>query len=292
MRISPKAFEYMAITMLDLPTERRWCKDSEDRHFRAAFGASFQTISDLWNRLDPKVTISQRARGEHLLWTMVYFKVNKSEPIHCRIVGCKSRDVYRTWVNKFAQSTSDLSWSVIDFSNRFKGWNGRNRCLVCLDGTDVKTWEPVPRGSVWWSHKHNSAGVRYEVGTCIKTGDIVWFNGPFPCNMSDREIFDLHLSHQLAPGEGVEADSGYTGRAQIFTPGIGKTHKDRKQKSQARGRLENVNGLFKVFGIMKCWESSDLAKHGTMARAVATIVQISFENGEKLYDVEYDVNYD
>ena len=127
---------------------------------------------------------------------------------------------------------------------------------------------------------------------CIATGDIVWFNGPFPCNMSDREIFDLHLDQRLIEGEGVEADSGYTGRVNIFTPGVGKTRNARKQKSQARARLESTNGLFKYYGVMKKWENHDTAKHGTMAKTVAVIVQLSFSCGERLYAVEYHFNYD
>jgi hypothetical protein len=128
---------------------------------------------------------------------------------------------------------------------------------------------------------------------CIATGDIVWFNnGPFPCNMSDREIFDLHLDQCLIEGEGVKADSGYTERVNIFTPGVRKTRNARKQKSQARARLESTNGLFKVFGVMKKWENPNTAKHGTMAKVVAVIVQLSFTCGKRLYNVKYNVNYD
>lgn len=260
--------------------------------FRAHFGASFKTMSVVWSKLEPHRTISARAEPNHLLWTLVFLKVNKSEPVHLTITGCKSRDTFRNWVFRFACAIADLSEEVIDFGNRFQGWNGKNQCLTVLDGTDVKCFEPNPRASIWWSHKYNSAGLRYEVAMCIATGDIVWFNGPFPCNMNDREIFDLDLAHRLFEGEGVEADNGYTGRAAIFTPGVGRTRTMKKQKSQVRGRLENANGLFKVFGVMKKWENPDTARHGIMAKAVAVIVQMSFSCGERLYEVDYDVNYD
>jgi hypothetical protein len=253
---------------------------------------SFKTIAMLWNKLEPTTLISPRAEVKHLLWTMVYLKVHKTEPVHLRITGCKSRDTFRNWVDRFTLAMADLSDDVIDFSNRFKNWNGRARCLTTLDGTDVKCTEPVPRGSIWWSHKFNGAGLRYEVATCIVTGDIVWFRGPFPCNMSDREIYDMHLVHRLFPGEGVEADSGYSGRINIFTPGVAQTRTERKLKSQVRGRHESVNGLFKVFGVMKKWENRDIAKHGRMAKAVALIVQLSFSCGAKLYNIDYRANYD
>jgi hypothetical protein len=293
MRVSPREFANFARDMLDMPKgNRKRSPESERRNFRAALGASFKTISKLWNMLEPLEKISRRARPKHLLWTLVYLKVHKSEPIHCRITGCKSRDTFRNWVNRFVDAIADLEDKVIVFEHRFQDWDGTTRCLTCIDGTDIPIHEPGDRNSIWWSHKYNGPGVRYEVATCILTGDIVWFRGPIPCNMSDREIFDLFLSHKLIPGEGVEADNGYTGRTQIFTPSAGKTSCARKQKSQVRGRHENVNGLFKVFGAMKKWENPDTARHGVVARSVAVIVQLSFSVGEKLYNVPYTANYD
>lgn len=293
MRITPGQFENIGREVLQLPTgERKICNSEEHRRFRSSFGASFQTLTVVWNRLKPKKSISRSAHPKHLLWTMVYLKVHSSESNHCRIVGCRDRGIFRKWITRFSVAMADLSEKVIVWGNRFKGWNGESRCLVTVDGTDVKVNEPKPNSSVWWSHKHNSAGVKYEIATCIVTGDIVWFKGPFPCSYQDREIFDLYLSNMLFPSEAVEADSGYTGRDNTKCPGVGRTSRERKQKSQVRGRHENMNGRFKFFGVMKSWTNPDTAKHGIMAKAVALIVQIAFENGERLYDVPYSVNYD
>ena len=293
MKVSEREFESYARRMLRL-SERRGqvCSEEHHRIFRGLFGCPFKVVSKLWNMLDPIGKMSNRCKPIHLLWTLVFLKVYKSEAVHCRIVGCKSRDTYRNWVDRFTEAIADLAEDVIVFSNRFKEWDGQTRCLICIDGTDVPILEPGSRSSLWWSHKFNGPGVRYEVATCIKTGDIVWFRGPLPCNMSDREIFDMFLSEKLIPGEGVEADSGYTGRSQIFTAAVGKTRTDRKQKSQVRGRHETVNGRLKIFGVMKEWHSPNTAKHAVMARSVAVIVQLSFSLGDKLYDVDYNVNYD
>jgi hypothetical protein len=293
MRFSALQFDQIAREMLQMPTKKsEECTDSERRLFRATFGVSFIVVAELWNMLDPTSNISNRAKPKHLLWTLVFLKVNKSEPVHLRITGCKSRDTFRDWVGRFAAAIADLESRVIVFSNRFKDWDGRTQCLMCIDGTDIPIFEPGLRNSIWWSHKFNGPGIRYEVGTCIRTGDIVWFRGPFPCNISDREIFDNHLSKKLLPGEGVEADSGYVGRVQIFTPGVAKTSKERKQKSQVRGRQENVNARLKVFGVTERWNNPDPAKHVVFARCVAIIVQLSFKLGEGLYEVRYEANYD
>jgi hypothetical protein len=293
MRFSALQFDTIAREMLQMPAKNRdQCTDSERRLFRATIGVSFIVVAELWNMLDPPSNISNRAKPKHLLWTLVFLKVNQTEPVHLRITGCKSRDTFRDWVGRFAAAIADLQSRVIVFSNRFKDWDGRTQCLMCIDGTDIPIFEPGLRSSIWWSHKFNGPGIRYEVGTCIRTGDIVWFRGPFPCNISDREIFDSHLSQKLLPGEGVEADSGYVGRVQIFTPGVAKTSKERKQKSQVRGRQENVNACLKVFEVMRRWNNSDPTKHAVVARCVAVIVQLSFTLGEGLYEVPYEANYD
>ena len=251
MRFTALDWANHARQMLGMPERStEGCTDSERRLFRATLGASFRTISELWNMLDPINQISRQVKPQHLLWTLVFLKVNKTEPIHLNITGCKSRDTFRDWVKRFAEAIVSLESRVIVFGNRFKNWDGKTRCLISIDGTDVPIHEPGDRSSIWWSHKFNGPGVRYEVGVCIQTAEIVWFRGPFPCNVSDREIFDTFLAQKLIPGEGVEADSGYRGRDQIFTPGIAKTRAERKQKSQVRGRHENVNSRLKVFGVM------------------------------------------
>ena len=255
MKLSPQQCANYAREMMNLPEKTtEECTKSERRMFCSTLGASFRTISELWNMLEPSINISNRARPKHLLWTLTFLKVNKSEPVHLQLTGCKSRDTFCQWVSRFAHAIADLESQVIVFENRFKNWNGKTQCLICIDGTDVPTAEPGDRSSVWWSHKFNGPGVRYEVATCIQTGEIVWFRGPFPCGYSNKEIFDGFLAEKLIPGEGVEADSGYSGRAQVFMPGVAKSHIHRKQKLQIRGRHKNMNVRLKVFGIIKQWK--------------------------------------
>ncbi|CAJ1953985.1 unnamed protein product [Cylindrotheca closterium] len=293
MLVSRLAFEKVAREMLELPIgSKQYSREREKRVFRAAFGTSFEVCSELWSKLEPKKKISRRAQPKHLLWTLIYYKVNISEEMMIKIANCKSCDTFRDWVSKFTDGIADLEEVVIVWANRFNDWDGKCIALVTVDGTDVWMWEPSPRSRIWWSHKHNRAAMRYEIAQCIQTGDIVAINGPFPANLSDREIFDANLSLMLMPGECVEADNGYSGRIQIKTNAVGKDSITRKQKSVARGRHENVNRRLKIFKVMERWESTNTEKHGKIARAVAVIVQLSFENGARLYPVKYEVTYD
>ena len=64
-----------------------------------------------------------------------------------------------------------------------------NWALVCVDGVHFKVDEPSPFNEKWNSHKLGGAGVAYELVTCIATGEIVSFNGPFPAGWNDLSIF-------------------------------------------------------------------------------------------------------
>jgi len=56
--------------------------------------------------------------------------------------------------------------------------------------------------------------LRYELAVDIKTGYLVWINGPFPAGaFPDVSIFRSCLAHELDEDERVEADDGYIGEA-------------------------------------------------------------------------------
>jgi hypothetical protein len=44
-----------------------------------------------------------------------------------------------------------------------------------VDGTDF--WLAMGYSKPFWIYKFQKSGARYEVGLCIKTGDIFWWNG-------------------------------------------------------------------------------------------------------------------
>jgi hypothetical protein len=82
-------------------------------------------------------------------------------------------------------------------------------CLISCDCTDFR----IPEyGKKFYSYKYRKSGLRYEVGLCILTGDIVWINGPYECGVwNDVSIFRNSLLSHLAANERVEADDGYVG---------------------------------------------------------------------------------
>ena len=174
-------------------------------------------------------------------------------------------------------------------NNRYKGDEG-NDCLLSVDGTDCR----FPKnGKKWSSHKFKGkGGVRYEVGLGIKSGDICWINGPYPCGAyPDINIFRMGLKHYLEEDERVEADLGYIGEnpQTCKTPGALYSH-DKvyvQMKKMVASRHETVNCRLKHFKCLAGVFRQSFDKHGACFRAIAVITQLAIENGEPLFDVHY-----
>ncbi len=91
---------------------------------------------------------------------------------------------------------------------------------MCVDGIHFKIFEPSPFSKDWNSHKLGGAALSYELVTCIATGDIVGYNGPFPAGKwNDIKIFVRNKTKwQLKEAEWwALGDLGYRGDRKILT---------------------------------------------------------------------------
>ena len=179
-------------------------------------------------------------------------------------------------------------------SNRYKDDIG-NDYLFAVDCVDVEVNEPWPyckaTSGVWYSQKFNEPGVRYEVATSIRCGDICWVQGPVPCGkQNDLQIFKTGLRHCLDENERVEADSGYKALDPEFckTPSGLTTSKERKKmQSIVRARHETVNKRFKQWAILKFPYRHELKYHGAVFRSIAILTQLAIEKGKKLFEINF-----
>jgi hypothetical protein len=168
-------------------------------------------------------------------------------------------------------------------------------CLASVDGIDCGIEEPpktddskLPFDKKWYSHKLNGAGVRYEVAVCIKTGDIVWINGPYACGTyPDILIFQDRLVNMLDKNEKVEADRGYVGDSKIRTPDDWVNKSERRAKAVALARHETVNGRLKNFAVLKQVFRHELKEHKYFFALAATVTQLMFEYHGNTFDVRY-----
>ena len=192
----------------------------------------------------------------------------------------------------FSLHRSSSSSLQIKFENRYKGDIG-NDCLISVDTTDCRINEPWPFDTNWsarWSSFKfgKKAALRYEIALCILTGDIVWYNGPFPAGMfNDWVIFNTKgLRANLDEHERVEADRGY----RPGDPRVCKTpntvfHPKEKWgiRRKVMARQEALNARIKKYKILSTRFRHKMDLHHDVFRAVLVINQIAFKCGEKLY---------
>ena len=243
---------------------------------------------------------------------LLFIRCYASEGHLCSLVGGVDAKTFRKWIWFYLDGVSSLAPSIVSkptvirlprvlllclpsfllqkikLENRFKDDIG-NKALMTVDGTDFRIKEPHPyskeANKVWYSFKFKGPGLRYEVGICIRTGDIVWFNGPFPASFHDLTIFRLNLKALIPPHEKVLGDSGYEGDNRVFTA------KDRVSKANgrvmgiARARHETVNGLFKDWQCLKQVWRHDRNKHVLAFRTVVVITQLGFNAGNRPFQV-------
>jgi len=188
--------------------------------------------------------------------------------------------------------------------------NGRyykeKTCKVSVDTTDCHIQEPKqseyiraklrakgdlhnPYDPRFKSHKIGKAALRYELAICIRTGDIVWVNGPFPAGAwNDIAIFKGGIMKMLDEGEKCEVDNGYIGLGKYArNKHVFVSRVDRKAKSKALARHECVNRLIKKFNCTKNMFRHPKEKHGICVGACVALIQIGFDSGEKPWQVSY-----
>jgi transposase len=188
---------------------------------------------------------------------------------------------------------------LILLENRFQNKDGTATCFLSVDGADCPIMEPWPIEKKWYSEKLNGPGVKYEVGVCIKTGEIVWFKGPFVASKNDATIFIEDLAHRLYKNEGVDVDGGYKGHDALKNKMVSISRAQRKQKSAVRARHETINSRLKQFNVLnfpfrhhKLGSDDMMFKHGILFGAIVVVTHLKMKSGEgTTYDVEYSIGY-
>jgi hypothetical protein len=280
--------------------------DTKSRSFETRWHSHFQVapfvISVTWNMLIERANEETQnrykyAKPVHLLWACLFLKVYKEEAILTGMCGGVDEDTFRKWVWFFVDEMSDLEYDVVStmfstiyylcfydvsnsychifcqilWENRKIGDKGRD-CLIDYDGVDFITTRQGKIPKAFYSHKHNGPGLRYSVGTCIETGDIVHIDGPHPPgDWNDLTIFRVYLKPWLDVGERINADAGYSGDdPECVVSQGGIRYMETPGRKMARGLLrkrhETVNERLKQFHVL-----SGRFSHDNLKIAVASV---------------------
>lgn len=168
------------------------------------------------------------------------------------------------------------------WENRYDQSVPGQTCLVSIDGVDFKIKEPTPFDPLWYSYKFRAAGLRYEIGLNIRTGDIVWAFGGFPCgNYTDLNLAREAFVFALDDNERALADKGYADPTCFILP----NNKNNEKHKLIMSRHETVNKRLRHFKILKCEFRNDRQKHPMVFHAVINLTQLMFKTGEPLFNV-------
>lgn len=154
---------------------------------------------------------------------------------------------------------------------------------VSIDGVDFMINEPTPFSKIWYSHKHNGPGLRYEIALSIPNGFIVWVHGGVPCGeYSDLKLARELFVHFLEPQEKAIADRGYRDQQYFITPATKPYYPKIKQ---ILARHETINKRMKQWKCLGSRFRHKLHKHPLCFHAIANITNFILKNGDHLYDL-------
>ena len=177
---------------------------------------------------------------------------------------------------------------VIDFESRHVNGNFGYVCKVSIDGTDCQIWEPSPFSTKWYSHKFHGAGLRYEIGICIATGEIVWVMGGYPCgDWPDIEIARAGILNLIDEDEKVIADGGYRGDDRILHKTGEHNSYTARIRSVVRARHETINSRIKAYAIVSTKFRHNIGIHTQCFYSITNLVQLELKYESPAFQLEY-----
>ena len=264
------------------------CFKTRTKQFKVHFGINPGTCKILHNRLYREFGV--RVSRLHLLWSLYFLCMYPKVKAIRKLFGVDVK-TFRKHTRKiifYFKHLEVVSNFVCNILNMFS-WEFQikfSHKLKSLDGTDFRIKEPRPFSTKWWSFKFNGPGLRYEIALEIESGHIVWAYGGFPCGRyPDLKIARRRFVKLLKPNEKTIADKGYRYDNHFYHCKNGR--RNNKWIKKILARHENANRRIKSFDCLSETFRHDLSLHHVFFHAVANIVQIGIENGEKLPDVSH-----
>jgi hypothetical protein len=303
MSIQPEEVLERGLRLLGVTPEERnrrkyWTNELD---FVAHFGPSPDVVAALWTNLcTTQVAAAKIDPRKHRLkdflvalhWLKVY-PTERERKIAIKV----GKNSGRKWSWLYVRKIAALKDEVIKWPEKWE-----TIFTVSVDGVHFRLKEPTSKEykflPEYFSHKHGSARLDYEIAINIFMGQVVRIVGPFPAGRGDLDIFQEEGLMDLIPhGHKVIADRGYHGLYEIIsTPNPCDDEDVARFKSLALARHETFNGRLKRFcclretfrgnGIKVDGEKlTHLEAHGIVFDAVAVICQLELMLDSPLFDV-------
>jgi hypothetical protein len=145
---------------------------------------------------------------------------------------------------------------------------------------------------VVYSHKHNSAGISYELGIAIRQNQLVWINGLFPASWHDITTFQSAnepangLKAKIPDGKRAIGDSGYKGEPdKVAITWEGHSNKVKKYFGRVKSRHKTFNSCLKGFKVLDTVFQHGFHQHKHVFESVCMAIKCDIENGHGLFEV-------
>jgi hypothetical protein len=171
----------------DVARQRRTRAATNIQRFRAAYGvgpgACSAVYRDLQTTSNPDARIN-RPSSFLFLVALNWLSTYKKEAEMAGLFRCDDKTL-REHIKKYVNAIAALKEEMIVWDD-----GDDEIFLLSVDGVHFRVNEPrTEPSSKWCSHKHNSAGLAYELGVSIYKNRLVWIKGPFKAAAHDRTIF-------------------------------------------------------------------------------------------------------
>ena len=243
---------------------------------------------------------------EKLLMTLCWFKLYETEHVMAGRWG-HCEEFCRRTVKDIALKVQQLKSKKI----KFGPFDSSQRYVGTIDCVHCETFEfRTEPHSKWYSHKHNGAGLTYEVVIDLVYDRVLWVYGPEPASTHDITMFrggaqiDSSLRNnkenwdrsalyfRIPQGKKLIGDSGYKGEPTKISTTVAEHSRDVKEFfARAKSRQETFNTRLKFFNVLSgCFRHGKGAKqklelHKTCFEAICILVQYDLENGHPLMEI-------
>lgn len=312
--LSPRDVQRIGLQILGTKFRNNTTNSTKRVEFKKHYGSAPDVLASQWEDLqeDDEVHMEEKdktTKGFHhflvahaYLWSY-HRNSTKLANEFKRVLSRRNAygDSLWSWIRKIGC----LCKRKIVWSDNLDDPNAE-RFIISVDGVDFKMWEKkhhlYNKDRKMNSKKHNSCGVKYEIGISTFTAKCVWISGPFRCGKHDLSIYrgdenvdderirdelDLPpyeaLEDKIKDGKFVNADKAYRSGKGIAAPNPSDPKELAKFKSKGRARHETFNGRLKFYGILRDCFRHGIRKHKLAFEAVAVTVQYQMDQGAEIF---------
>ena len=274
-------------------------KESISLHFRSFYGSSQLDLAQMWYDIcyasSPLPKNDRGEKGFKKFMAAHYFLWHypKNAKTASSRFGASEKlmqgKILWTWISRIqALKTKKIKWM-----HSFRSVNS-STFIITVNCVDFKIHEPtdrhLPKAEKYFSQKHGSAGLKYEIAISVFESKVVWVNGPFPCGQHDGVVFGEgglreKMLNDAAPGKRGIADGIYQKHKDLLSiPNTMDSKELHNFKSRARLRQEVFHGRMKNYECLSNCFRHSIEKHKMATEAVITTLCYQMDNGARLYD--------